>query len=171
MRFKVTFTHCPHHGGLACQQKRLMRGGSQLTLPCAHTNIVSHVWLFGGFVVVFFYIIRICSLYRNALAERHSHHSMCFVVILVPTINLTNLSFHVGIIEKKLTYLSHHSGWDGMKALCGNTAPVKFSRGSLNAGWKQKHGAVIPAVHPLPSASTWLCLLKGTVYFSKQIEK
>lgn len=96
------------------------------------------MWFFGGFVVVLFYIISIgiCWLYRNWLAESHLHHSIDVAVILVPSLSLTHMSFHIGIIEKKFTYFSHHSGFDGMKALCGNTAPVKFSSRSHECGLK-----------------------------------
>lgn len=139
----MTFTHCPHHGHLACQKKPSDVCWKPKTIAQAHTSIVSCVWFFGGFVVVLFYIISIgiCWLYKNWLAESHLHHSIDLAVISIPSPpppppNLTHMSFHIGIIEKKFTYFSHHSGFDGMKALCRTTAPVKFSGRSHECGLK-----------------------------------
>lgn len=90
MCFKVTFTHCPHCGHRACQQRQSDACWQPKHIAYAHTSIVSHMFFLVGLFFLFYIIIMgICCLYRNWLAESHSQHSMYFAVIPAPPVNLT----------------------------------------------------------------------------------
>lgn len=93
--FEMTFTHWPPHRHLACQEKQSDACWHPKTFAYAHSSSRVGIFFGGGgagsvcFIFILFCKIsrRICSLWRNLLAESHSYHSRYFASIAVPPTN------------------------------------------------------------------------------------